>query len=666
VGVRRAIGRLAATAGLALLLTGTAAPAFAEAPIDLGGAELRDDAGVLDVGAERDVQSAIDALYERSGVLLRVVYVATFDDPSDAPAWADDTALLSRLGEKDVLLAIATEDRNYAYSVDPDFPLSNARLDDVAASRLIPELRGDDWAGGAVEFADGIGDALEPGPPWLAIIGGSAVIIVGVVVLARWGRRRHLRNKAEREEREALEALATNADALLVELDDSVATARQELGFAAAQFGDEATTEFREALERASGLLAEAFTARHALDVAGHAHEDRRAALQKITALCEEADGVLDAQAAAIDELRALEREAPRLRDELTARQATLAASIASAKSIEGEIATRYGEAALAPIDGSVAQAERLAAFTTIELQRAGDALAHGSPGAAAVRIRSAQQAAGQIDLLVASVSELAASLATAASQLDAVLADTRGDIAEARATALDDPRDAAELAAAADAAAQAIENAQPSPIAALEAVGAANAALAEVTGRVVDRAIERDRAIARLEESTTTARNAIRSAAEYIETRRGAVGVRPRSQLTAAEKSFASSRASAAADDPIAALLAARQAATGAANALRDARADVARDDPLPPSYQEAYGGYDGAATGGILGWLFGDSGDGGSSRSGWSSSSRSSWSGSSRRSSSSSSRRSSSSSSRRSGGSRSSSSRPCGGGRF
>ena len=377
--VRGAIGRLIAATGLTLVLAAAAAPALAEPPSDLRGADLVDEAGVLSVMAEGEVQAAIDELYERSGIALRVVYVETFDDPSDAPRWADETARLTGLGEKDVLLAVATEDRNYAYSVDAGFPLSNAQLDEVASSRLIPELRGNDWPGGAIAFADGIGDALEPGLPWLLIIGGGIVVVVAAVIVGRWWRRRHLAAKAARAEREAIAAFETKADALLVELDDSLATARQEVGFAAAQFGEEATVDFRQALQKATELLAQAFATRHSLDEGRVAPADRRMALEKITELCDEADRVLDTESAAFDELRALEREAPRLRDELTTRQETLAASLASARDIERELASRYGEAALAPIEGSVAQAERLAAFTAIELQRAGEALAQGS-----------------------------------------------------------------------------------------------------------------------------------------------------------------------------------------------------------------------------------------------------------------------------------------------
>src|SRR5690606_36598507 len=139
--------------------------------------------------------------------------------------------------------------------------------DEIAADRLVPELRNNDWAAGGSAFTQGVRDALLPGPPWLAIGGGALALGVGGFytgrAIVRWRRRKRDVRKAQ----EALEAHQERVAAMLVGLDDSIKTSRQEIGFAAAQFGEDATVDFRHAWENAQRLLSDAFAARHALDV---------------------------------------------------------------------------------------------------------------------------------------------------------------------------------------------------------------------------------------------------------------------------------------------------------------------------------------------------------------------------------------------------------------
>ncbi len=55
-------------------------------------------------------------------------------DGVDGQEWADLTASLSRIDEQDVLLAIATEDREYGLSVADGFALSDDQVDQVVRS----------------------------------------------------------------------------------------------------------------------------------------------------------------------------------------------------------------------------------------------------------------------------------------------------------------------------------------------------------------------------------------------------------------------------------------------------------------------------------------------------------------------------------------------------
>ncbi len=145
-------------AGALLLLNPVAA--YAEDPVDLHGAYVLDEAGVLDdTGAVTD---ALDTLYAERGTQLFVVYVETFEGAAGDQDWVNRSAELSGLGDSDVLLAIATVDRVVRWSVSESFPVSDDRLQSIYDDRVVPELKSGDWEGGAIAFAQGLSDAQAP------------------------------------------------------------------------------------------------------------------------------------------------------------------------------------------------------------------------------------------------------------------------------------------------------------------------------------------------------------------------------------------------------------------------------------------------------------------------------------------------------------------------
>ena len=82
-----------AVAGILLLPT---TPAAAEPPFRVP-TQITDRAGALTGGDQADVQAAIDQLSAEDNVDLYVVYVDTFDDPTDSEQWTTQTAELSSL-----------------------------------------------------------------------------------------------------------------------------------------------------------------------------------------------------------------------------------------------------------------------------------------------------------------------------------------------------------------------------------------------------------------------------------------------------------------------------------------------------------------------------------------------------------------------------------------
>ncbi|HEX7835079.1 MAG TPA: hypothetical protein VF479_06380, partial [Pseudolysinimonas sp.] len=122
----------------------------------------------------------------------------------------------------------------------------------------------------------------------------------------------------------------------------------------------------------------------------------------------------LDAQADAFDKLRRLDRTAPEVLESLTKDQATLDGRIDAATQTLKRLAAEYPEADLSTVAGVPAQARKLSGFAATAVDKARDELAKPK-GEAAVAVRAAQQAVGQVTQLLASVDTLAADLAAQA-----------------------------------------------------------------------------------------------------------------------------------------------------------------------------------------------------------------------------------------------------------
>ncbi|MYR81263.1 phage-shock protein, partial [Streptomyces sp. SID5466] len=167
----RATGRLAALSAAPLaalasallavcwLVLPAAVPARADDPVELSrDGQITDRVGALGDRAGQ-VEDALDRLYDEQRVQLFVVYVRDFSGRS-GQTWSDETADRNGLGQDDVLLSVATHDRQYAYSVDVDSRLTDADLREVAGTAIEPALRENDWAGAAIGAADGYASVL--------------------------------------------------------------------------------------------------------------------------------------------------------------------------------------------------------------------------------------------------------------------------------------------------------------------------------------------------------------------------------------------------------------------------------------------------------------------------------------------------------------------------
>lgn len=616
--------------------------------------QITDRVGAL--GDRRaEVERALDRLYDDRRLQLFVVYVRDFSGRS-AQSWADATADRNGLGRDDVLLAVATHDRQYAYTVDADSPLTGPQLADVARTAIEPALRQNDWAGAAIGAANGydavLGGApvpvptLTPGPADPGAEGIEAsdyvlpvAVVGGAVAVAAFAVSRNRRKKggagpkpggwgAPRAPAETpLPELDGQARQELVATDDAVRTSQEELGFATAQFGEEAVEPFAEAVRYAQGELTAAFRLRQQLDDA-YPEDDarRRAMLDEIVRRCADANARLDEVAEDFDRLRDLERDAPRALEAAQAAYGEQNARVGTAQAALAAMRERYAESAASPVASDVEQARDRLLFATDNLDRARQAVAAGENGVAAVHIRAAEGAVDQAARLIEAVDRRAQELAEAVGKLPVALAETEADLADAHgllqgtaegvSTADLRGRVARAESVVADVR-RGVESGRYDPLDALRRVEEADATLDEALAGARERESGTRRARALLDQALLTARSAIGAAADYITTHRGAVGSEARTRLAEAQRRLDRAGLQAAADDPQGALAEAQQADALARTAQGLAEQDVrayGNPDVARGPQGTAGGGLGGAVLGGIiLGGLFGGGGRGG-----------------------------------------------------
>jgi len=590
--------------------------AVADAPFSPS-SQLTDRSGVLSAAQKSSVQTALNSLYNSSKLKLFVTYVKDFSGRSPT-AWADQSADLGGLGRRDLLLAIATAGRQYAVSTDTDSGLSNKQLDDVAATAIEPALRASDWAAAAIGAADGYAAVLAGKPvpvpqisapaaaPAASASSKSGVIwaVLGIVVLAGLLIFFVIRRRGRKPDTEpgglSLPQLEAKAGHLLVTADDSIRTSEQELGFASAQFGDEATAPFTAAMEDAKGELAAAFKLRQLLD--DDIPEDDATKGTMLTELiqhCENANKILDEQAAAFDKLRNLEKNAPQMVAQITADAQQHAAELTTARATLTTLGGRYAPSAIAPVARNADEAASRLQFLDGALTQAQQAVTAGETARAAVLVQAAQGALDQASQLIDGIGRREAELNEASTTLASALGAADANIAEAAASNSTEVRTLAMQAQATLAQVRSAQGAGPSdPLDALRLVEEANAPLNQALAGARAEQERQQRALAMLQQTMLTARSSIAAAADFITTNRGAIGSTARTRVAEAQRHLEQAMALAQ-TDPENAIAHAQHADALAQQAYAEARGDVS--------------GYAGAGQMSGLGALFGGGGSGG-----------------------------------------------------
>lgn len=436
-------GALLAAVAVTFLLT--LSPALGADPLNLPD-ELVDEVGAVD--DEAVVRAAQDRLHAETGLQLYVVFVDDFGGLSGWE-WADQTAAESHLGEDDLLLAVATEERSWGLSVSEGTGISVPQEDRVV-SRIENELRDSDWDGAAMEAANGFADVLaaDAGPDEgdssrTALWVGVGIVGIGATVVGAPWVRRSLADRRRREEEFAeLTATSEEVGGQLVALDNVLAASETELQYAEAEFAPELTRPFRQAVEESRAESVEAYRMREQI---GEVTEDTvhaRAAekFRALQALIERADTRLDEHTAAFNDLRRLADRAPQRIKELAT---GIAAANRTLDDTELLLATRtdlragqrdqFGDL-IAACRGLLAQGNG-----SVEVAR--ERLRTEGPEDAVLPIKAAEQALSEVTAQAELLRDIDVLVANWHHLLEEARASLTGDVADAERLA---PQDAA------------------------------------------------------------------------------------------------------------------------------------------------------------------------------------------------------------------------------
>ena len=614
---------------------------------------VTDTSGVL-AGSEGEIADAIERSLDDHGVQVFVLFINSTDGVPTAD-YADETAAANSLGVDDTLLIVAIEDRtDYIWVSDSLDEITDDELDEIITGSLEPALRDGDFAAAAVATVEALGDAAEstapteapivpgpavtPGPADPGTDGDGGGIGLGTILaLALVGGGGYLLYRRWRDSRPGVagaparpagaaapvpgaltgEALARQANALLIATDERIRDARQEVDFAEAQYGRDEVTDLRAAVANAQEELRDAFTVRQRLD--DHVPEDdaTRDGMQRdIVERTTRAQATLDRETDRIRQLRDLERDAPNALVELPARIESVEDRLPAARAVIAGL-QRYAPTAWQPVAGHLEEAEKGLAGARNAVIVASGAMSRDDRSDVAIATREALEGVTGAATLLDAIDKVAADIAEAERRIPGELAEAERDLAEARA-AVDGAGAGGTGAAVGPAVRTRVRDAENSleaarraatavpldPIEALRQATEAHRQADEMLVAARDAAEARARLVTAVDSSIRTAAAEVDRAATFIATRRRGVGETARTRLAEANRLVAEASALAA-TNPTNALEVARRAQALAQEAYRLAQTDFDDWDHGGPGWGQRAGSGD--ATTEILGQILG-----------------------------------------------------------
>ena len=611
------------TAGLVLAPVTAAEPPFRVPDY------VTDRAGVLSQAQLAQVEDAVDQLYNERRVRLWVVYVDSFDQ--DPVGWARVTMQVSNFGDYDALLAVATDERSYAFQVPSDVA-GQSEASALQRNEIEPQLRQGDWAGAAVAAANGLNEpatstspsSRNSGVTWLGFL--IAMSVLGLVVLALyfWSRRRR-RKRREAEFAAAkrvdpadpnalaavpIDALDDLSKMMVVDVDNAIRTSDSELALAVEEFGSAQTETFSRAVSNAKTTLAQAFNVRQILDDAvPETPHQRRDLLTRVVVAAAKADRELDAQSEAFDKLRDLVINAPTRLDAMTQQMVDLTARLGPSEQALAALHSQFDAAALTSVADNVKTAKQRLGFADQNISTARTLVARpvGQQMGLVDAIRAAESSLGQARSLLDAVDSAGVDINRAVAALPDAITDIQNGVNQANGVLQQGKTTHdSELTSARDRAAAAIADAQKNgstdPLGAFTRLTKADAELDRLLATVIEEHQAAKRLGRAFDQALFSAQSRVRGVSDFIDTRRGSIGPEARTRLAEAVRQLQ------AAQDKRATNLSEAIAHANGADMLAGQAQTLASNDvqAAQRSYTSGWGGGgSGSDMGGVIGGI-------------------------------------------------------------
>ncbi|MDQ2660312.1 MAG: hypothetical protein M3Y52_00385 [Actinomycetota bacterium] len=241
-----------------------------------------------------------------------------------------------------------------------------------------------------------------------------------------WGKRKQVQQELQAQDVD----LAKRADAALVAADERVRVTTDELAFAEAELGPDATTELRVALGAVRQHLGDAFRLNQLNhDEIPDTAEELRERNARIVQLCDWAEDVLDERMSALADKIARARRAPEIIAGVRADAARLRTRIPHARDTIDRLAARYAEEALAQVQSNPAEAEQLLGFAEHSAGVAERRREAGQRAQANLALEASTESVRRAAALLDAVETFEVEALRAESTLAAIVEDSRGDL---------------------------------------------------------------------------------------------------------------------------------------------------------------------------------------------------------------------------------------------
>ncbi len=564
--------------GMALLasflcIVGFLAPAQAADPVTIPpGTFVVDESDVLSPSEEDELEQQVRELQSEHGASLFIIYVPSFENPDEPEAWVEEVAEQKQLGTNDNILAIATDDRFYNFVANSSGPFRSYQSA-IDREYILPALSNTDWFGAGEGAIEGLAAAAEgelgtggaTGNEGASGGGGSFIwflIPIGILVAFLIWRASSRKKQQQRQPQPAetgptdprdtmpVSELRTQAGSALIQADDAIKIAEQEIGFAQASYGDASVEVFQQDLQTAKEHMQQSFQLQHQLD--DHipdTEEDQRAWIKEILDRSAQVMNTLQAHEEDFAKLRDLEKNAPEALARVRSVFASLPARLDEAAATIENLSTSYDSAAVVEGRENVEQARGLLGFGQEKITQADTAIQQGDTSQAAWNIHEAENTTQELQDIFASIQQLPSQLDQAQRQLAIELDQARTILAEAKSFAAKHRTDSAlpGRIAALEQAVDTISEQLPSrrPFKDLEALDDTLDPVAEQLSPLRDRQQQMEAARRDFEPIMARARTTIDGADDYIRRRRGAVRHDARTKLSAAQTHFNAALAS-------------------------------------------------------------------------------------------------------------------------